>query len=116
MVLPAAVTLIGSLGGGGGAGWGIYPLGGMVFWGAVTGIPPPTGAVLLGAVTEMPPPTGAEINVYYPVGVASLLTCGSLRALLLSFFLLFVDGALYYPFFRRYDRIRYEEECKNCGG
>lgn len=64
----------------------------------------------------VPPPTGAEINVYYPVGVASLLTCGSLRALLLSFFLLFVDGALYYPFFRRYDRIRYEEECKNCGG
>ena len=64
----------------------------------------------------VPPPTGAEINVYYPVGLASMLTCGSLRGLLLSVVLLLVDIILYYPFFKRYDRIKWEEECKNFHG
>lgn len=59
------------------------------------------------------PPTGAEINVYYPVGLASVLTCGSLRALILCAVLLLVDVVLYYPFFKRYDHIKWEEECKN---
>lgn len=64
----------------------------------------------------VPPPTGAEINVYYPVGLASMLACGSLRGLLLSIVLLLADIILYYPFFKRYDRIKWEEECKNSGG
>ena len=61
----------------------------------------------------IPFPTGAEVSVYYPVGIASALTCGSLRALALCAVLLLVDCAVYFPFFKRYDRIKWEEECKN---
>lgn len=64
----------------------------------------------------VPPPTGDEISVYYPIGIASLLTCGSLRALFLCLFLLLMDCAIYYPFFKRYDLIKWEEECKNPDG
>lgn len=64
----------------------------------------------------VPPPTGAEINVYYPVGIASMLTCGSLRGLLLCAVLLLADIILYYPFFKHYDRIKWEEECNNSDG
>lgn len=67
-------------------------------------------------IPVVPPPTGAEINVYYPVGLASMLTCGSLRGLVLCVVLLLVDVILYYPFFKRYDRIKWEEECKNFDG
>lgn len=55
-------------------------------------------------------PTGAQINSYFPVGVVGAFATGNWQGFVWMVVLLILDMAIYYPFFKAYDKQKVAEE------